>query len=501
MKKLISLSSLLLIIIASFAQTPEWIDFEKRKQLSATLYYTAFVENEYERKDNPQALLEEMKNKASLQLSSSIKVTVQGLTTNIISETEKEYQSYFQQAATSYTNVELVGLKYETYNDEKNRKLYVLAKVKKRELNDYYLKQLNQKIAAVDQEITKAEKLIKASNQTEAQKSYTKAESLVRECESFQSLLMAMGKSGADEIGIEKVKQFNKRLGDIQLALKSSTNRSVADLGNFLGEALANEIPTKSKLKISYITYGDTKMPSIFSRRFADALTQAIGKKGNFTIVDKPDKNTILIKGTYWETGDNLRISLIAQNEKGSVLAAASDIISKSQLQSDNISYKAENFQDAYQRQQAFRKDEVVSSDMVAEVWTNKGAENLLFEEGDIMKLFLRVNMPAYVRVIYYMADGSKVMLLDNYYIDQTKVNKVIEIPDEFECAEPFGFETMQILAQTKAFSPLVTEKKYGYDFIVQETKQIVANTRGFKKVENKDKSAEMRLNFTTVKK
>jgi hypothetical protein len=109
--------------------------------------------------------------------------------------------------------------------------------------------------------------------------------------------------------------------------------------------------------------------------------------------------------------------------------------------------------------------------------------------------------MPAYVRVIYYMADGSKVLLLDNYYIDQTKVNKVIEIPDEFECAEPFGFETMQILAQTKAFKPLLTEKKYGYDFVVQETKAIVANTRGFKKVENKDKSAEMRLNFTTVKK
>ncbi len=502
MKRFISLVLVLLTTATVFAQAPEWTDFEKCKKVyPSAFYYTAFIENSYERKQNPEDLMDEMKKRASLQLSSSIKVRVQGLTTNVIEETEKEYQSYFRQAATSYTNVELVGLKYETYIDEKDRKVYVLAKVKKRDLNNYYLKQLKSKMAGIGQQIDKAQKFIASANQTEAQKAYAEAESLVRECESFQSLLMAMGKASGDQLAINELKGHNKQLNELQLALKSSENRSVSDLANFLATTMVKKIPENSALKISYITYGDTKMPSIFSRRFADAITQSLSRKGNYNIVEKAGDNTYVIHGTYWEADNNLRVSIIAQDEKGKVLAAASDIISKTQLKNDNISYKAENFQDAYSRQQAFRKDEVVSSDLLAEVWTNKGDENLLFEEGEKMKLFVRVNIPAYLRVIYYMADGSKVLLLDNYYIDQTKVNKVIEIPDEFECAAPFGYETMQLSAQTKAFKPLNTEKKYGYDFIVQDTKAIVANTRGFKKVTNKDKSAEMRLNFTTVAK
>ncbi len=502
MKRILSVFTFLIITSSLYAQTPDWVDFEKRKKaFPSGIYYTAFVENAYDRKEKPEPLLEKMKNLASLQLSSSIKVRVEGLTTNVIEETNSEYQSYFQQAATSYTNVDLTGLKYETYIDEKDRKIFVLAKVKKRALNDYYLKQLKQKLAKLEQKVKLAEKFIEASNQTEAQKAYAEAESEIRECESYQSLLMAMGRVATDELAIEQLKKYNTKLNEVQLALKSSENRSVSDLANFLSTTMAKKIPENSSLKISYITYGDTKMPSIFSRRFADALTQAISSQGNYNIVEKPGKNTYVIRGTYWEAGKNLRVSLITQNEKGKVLAAASDIIGKNQLEQSNISYKAENFQDAYSRQKAFRKDEVVSSDMVAEVWTNKGADNLLFEEGDKMKLFVRVNMPAYLRVIYFMADGSKVLLLDNYYIDQTKVNKVIEIPDEFECAAPFGYETMQLTAQTKPFKPLVTESQYGYDFIVQDTKAIVQNTRGFKKVTNKDKSAEMRLNFTTVAK
>lgn len=500
--KLFYFTVILLITTPLFAQTPQWVDFENRKKaFPAGIYYTAFVENSFERKQNPEKILEEMKNRASLQLSSGIKVTVEGLTTNIIEETDSEYQSYFRQAATSYTNVDLVGLKYETYIDEKDRKIYVLAKVKKRELNNYYEQQLQRQMNVLERNISKGEKLIEAANQTEAQKSYTEAVSKARECESYQSLLMAMGKTPSGQLGIATLKKYNKRLNALQLALKSTENRSVSDLANFLASTMSQKIPEQASLKISYITYGDTKLPSLFSRRFADALTQALGRQGNYEIVEKPGQNTLLVHGTYWESGNNLSVSLITQNEKGNVVAAASDIIGKNQLEKNNIKYKAENFENAYSRQKAFRKDEVVRSDMLAEVWTNKGAENLLFQEGDIMKLFVRVNMPAYLRVIYYMADGSKVLLLDNYYIDQTKVNKVIEVPDEFECAAPFGYETLQLTAQTKPFSALVTEKKYGYDFIVQDTKSIVQNTRGFKKVTNKDKSAEMRLNFTTVAK
>ena len=37
---------------------------------------------------------------------------------------------------------------------------------------------------------------------------------------------------------------------------------------------------------------------------------------------------------------------------------------------------------------------------------------------------------------------------------------------EEFICTEPFGAEVLQVNAQTEKFPPILTESKYGYDFI-----------------------------------
>lgn len=131
----------------------------------------------------------------------------------------------------------------------------------------------------------------------------------------------------------------------------------------------------------------------------------------------------------------------------------------------------------------AFKTDELTGGGFLAEIWTNKGDENLIYTEGEKLKLYVRINRESYIRVIYHMADGSKVLMVDNYYVGSDKVNTVYELPFEFECAEPFGVETLQLNAQTKAFDALNTTQQYGYDFISEKLNDILVNTRGFKKV------------------
>ena len=171
-------------------------------------------------------------------------------------------------------------------------------------------------------------------------------------------------------------------------------------------------------------------------------------------------------------------------------------------LESRGIAYTPENYKQALINMKEFAKDEVKGGNLNIDVYTNKGKENLIFTEGDVLKLFVRANRECYLRFVYHLADGSKVLLLDNYYINRDNVNQVYELPYEFECAEPFGIETLQLNAQGEPFEALNVRSEYGYDFILDDTQTIITKSRGFKKSKSEtDIKAEKRLVFTTMNK
>ena len=89
---------------------------------------------------------------------------------------------------------------------------------------------------------------------------------------------------------------------------------------------------------------------------------------------------------------------------------------------------------------------------------------------------------------------------MDDYYIGSDKVNKVVQIPESFICAEPFGIESLVLNGQTSPFEKLSTTKRDGYIFIENEVKEIVAQSRGFKRVSNETLNGEKRLIINTVK-
>ena len=167
-------------------------------------------------------------------------------------------------------------------------------------------------------------------------------------------------------------------------------------------------------------------------------------------------------------------------------------------LAENNILIKPENFEEAYSELKVFTKDDVAGSQLIVDTWTNHGEENLIYTEGETMNVYVKVNKPCYIRFIYHTADGSKVLLLDNYYIDESKVNKVYQIPQDFECTSPFGVETLQINAQTITFSPLNIKYEGDYAFITDNLEDVIAKTRGFKKKEEV-LLAEKRILITTL--
>ncbi len=115
------------------------------------------------------------------------------------------------------------------------------------------------------------------------------------------------------------------------------------------------------------------------------------------------------------------------------------------------------------------------------------------------MKVLLKVNLPSYIRFVYHLADEERVLLMDNYYIDQTKVNHDYEIPVEFQCDAPFGAEVLQVFARTEPFPEVQTVNKGGYDIIVGDLSKFLSQTRGMTKVKQGLVQAERRVVITTV--
>ncbi|HAT10757.1 MAG TPA: hypothetical protein DCS97_09235, partial [Planctomycetes bacterium] len=150
--------------------------------------------------------------------------------------------------------------------------------------------------------------------------------------------------------------------------------------------------------------------------------------------------------------------------------------------------------------QQQFRTEEVIGGGMKLEVWTSKGDDAPVFVKGEQVLIFARTDRPSYLRIIYHLADGRRALLCDNLFIDESKVNQVYQLPDEFVVDAPFGAETLQASAATKPFPKLPTRMEDGYPILQDGLAIANAKTRGLKKAEPTEvRQAEARVVVTTV--
>jgi hypothetical protein len=497
------------------AQKPHWIDFHKRKELFPNSeFFVGYSWGETKNRDkNIDKIIISLKDNAISELSQSIQVTVESNTLSISEENNEIYNDYFKNRISSYSKVNVIGLKTETYYDKRKQIAYAIAYSKRDDIISYNKEIITNKIASIEQKINVATQYESNNDIQNALKSYFECLPFFREIEEAQTLSIALNSKSTNinYLDIDKTNELKTKIETEISKLNNSNLLSLDDVCYFIayGFYLQNE-KFNDNIRLANFTYQDSKMGSVFSRRFNKIFEQKLVNVANYNIISEAKfslqsnyqkQNKYLLTGTYWETGDNLKIiALLRNTESGKAIASVESNLQLSWLKKNNISYKPENFEEAYSNMLAFSKDEVIGGGLLIDVWTNKGDENLIYTKGEILKLYIRANHECYLRFIYYLADGSKIMLLDDYYIDVNKVNQVVELPYKLECTEPFGVETLQLIAQSEKFEPLNISEKYEYKFIVDDLITIIRNVRGFKIVDDKSLKAEKRLIFTTLK-
>lgn len=309
-------------------------------------------------------------------------------------------------------------------------------------------------------------------------------------------------------------RQVIKRVEELEQEVIVNLN----DIFRVVNSQLSRQIhPPSGNISVHPLVYEDSEMISPFATEFGVVLHERLGwitvdAMHNFNQTS-PDISNInqdfpplRFSSSCWENGDEVTIRATLRDvNTGKFLASAVVRFLNSNLRVP-LTCKPNNHKRARIEKDVFESryygtphdnNGTQSSTsrspteyhfppvggLEVDVWTDKGRDPVSYKEGETMKVFGRVNKPAYLRLLYILADRKYTLLQDNYYIDPSRVNKDIEI-GKFVCTPPFGGEILVVAARTDQFPPIETYKENGYDFLVDsDSESAVRSFRGMQQI------------------
>lgn len=508
MKKILSLSIAILLYSSSFGQlAPKWVNPALRAAMyPESTYLSGFSSEINYNNQDPAEMLQRLEKYAKDQLIENIQVEIKSQSTLNIKNVNTKTQEEFKRTSTSFSKAQLAGLKTENFYDKKTKAGYVIAYVSKAETIGLYDNNIQGLLEQIKNTLELAQNQISQKNNQDALKNLFICQTLIRQIEEAQTILMIVqGDFNSPKLKFVEVQKFRLDIDNNLSGIKNNQQFSIDDAVFFLVSGLQSQNPSLDlPVRVMNFTFQETPIGSPFSRRLASNLEQKLVQVAGYKVANTAQgENAYVLSGTYWKEGERIKIISILRDQATSrALGSVECYLPIQALSSIGVEFIPENYQNALSNMEALSKDEIKGGDLQIDVYTNKGRENLIYTEGDPLKLFVRANRECYLRFVYHLADGSKVLLLDNYYINIENVNKVYELPYKFECAEPFGVETLQLNAQSKQFESLYTQEEGGYLFIKDDTQSFITKTRGFKgSTKAEDLKAEKRIVITTMAK
>jgi hypothetical protein len=244
-----------------------------------------------------------------------------------------------------------------------------------------------------------------------------------------------------------------------------------------------------------------------FGRAVRDRLAQSI------TTVDSPDKAKAFFKGEYELLDNGINLTYRLLDTTGNTLETHVAMLAPAAYQGLQVKPSTMDFD------RLLHEGVAVSSDFHSQLTTNRGSENVLFDEKDEVELLVKLNRPGYFYVVGHVAKESEnhsyLLELANAdtdrrfvrYVNADDVNKWLSI-GKFEASAPFGVESLQLIATSD--DPIGRLPVHPYDKSTElyltsnNAEQGITKTRSLKpKRTESDKvyQGETVLMFTTMAK
>ncbi|WP_020533859.1 hypothetical protein [Flexithrix dorotheae] len=343
MKKIILLLvSFLFMHQLAQAQAPQWTDYYKRKSAyPENLFLTGFS-SQGNVADGNKELFDVLSEVARKQLIESIQVSIKSVAEINIQNINSKTLEQFKQSSVSLAQANIVGLKYETYYDKKNKEAYAFTYARISEVIDYYKNTISSNIDKINQKVTAAEQAIAGDDKQAALKAYFECNPLFLEIEEAQFILLALKETSENAIQSNRVNELDLKVKEGKSKLLNSKQLTLDDVGYFMAYGLFLQTDKlDGAIVLNPITYQDTELESELSGVFDKVFEQNLVNVSKYQIISPGGAGAVYsISGTYWEQADYIQvISNLKEVKSGKTIASAEGILPFSWVETNKVDY------------------------------------------------------------------------------------------------------------------------------------------------------------------
>jgi len=431
----------------------------------------------------------------SLMLTASIESQAVIDRFSSIVNSDEELVAAYKSKSVTRNGLNLDGVIVDHYWEKDSRPAYALAYLDRISAREHYDAKLKNKMNLLVELQGAAHRQQEKEGVSTAGDLQLKCYRVVNEIEEIIVIQDLLG--GATPLTQAELKRIVGIKAESRKLWNSSAD-TLNDAADQLATKLALQVPNEGKIQVNALMLEDSYQYSQFSGRFRTILERAIIARTALSPITAdeldftPSSSRIarhgvaangadyLLAGTYFVKEDGVHIYLRLSDTKTSTIVATASARALNIAVKD-IEFKPRDYLQALQDRNVFRKDDIVGSSLRLESWTNRGVDGLVIEDGDEIRLYARVNLPCYLRVIQHLPSGARALpdkLWDNYYMGAHLVNKVVELPSTLVCRPPFGEHVLQTFASTAKLPEVSTVRvKTGPSETVYSLLQDAPNT------------------------
>jgi hypothetical protein len=276
------------------AQEPTWLDPEARfSNWPEDQYLTAFATEVLSKNQSETEAQSKLYEVVKSQISDAILVSINAQTSLNITVENADTDEKLERRSSSSSEVELVGLKLDSYFNKRKKSLFVFGYVSLDDLAQYHRKNILDKSQQIDQNLIQASQ---TAQKSEKIKLYVDNKRLLSDVQKSVRLLTALSEQhGADVSQLQQKAAENNELLELQF---HSGQVTIGHLITRINGELLNAIPkgTNIAVQAGNLSYSSSEQSSEFSEALLGQLSTTLAESPKISL---SNASTDKIEGTF----------------------------------------------------------------------------------------------------------------------------------------------------------------------------------------------------------
>ena len=426
-------------------------------------------------------------DQALRNLAQRLKVTIDASSRTTDSTAGKATFSSYQSDIKALVSLDLHGVEaYETWFSEKDNRWFALAILDKRQQRRHLETLRVALVGRLDGDLAEVKQLL-------AKKRFDLLKDALAEFDRdlddlVQNVAMAreLGETSLTEASLTK---YYTAKSEVRSDMVVQRVLNTSDLIASLLEAFPWKQTNGKTVVLIPAVYKTTDISGQFFYNLREELADALATPPVNVQVAQPTRDAkpdYVLKGSYFEAGSGWHVVFKLTDVSRQTLVATWDV------DLDTAFVASQPFEMVPANLNVATVDRDLQSAIFANptktelrVWTNKGDEGLVFEEGEFVDLSVQVNRTGYLTILYHLAGDQRrrMLLKENIPIFPKDLDKPYVFQNLGPVSPPYGSEGFQVFfssnpAPKYPTATLVIEG-FAYEILAEDYDRFLVKTRG----------------------